>query len=79
MQSSQMKMFREWRHPLKQSLLEMDERTREVDRLLEDVRENVGAPSSQRRQRRSRERYAGYMALFRECVKTEPSSFEEEV
>ena len=44
-----------------------------------DARENVGAPSSQRRQRRSPERYTGYMALIRECVETEPSSFEEAV
>ena len=53
--------------------------TREADRLLEDVRENVGAPSSQRKQRRSSERYTGYRALARECVETEPSSFEEAV
>ena len=53
--------------------------TREVDRLLEDARENVGAPSSQRRQRRSPERYTRYMALVGECVETEPSSFGEVV
>ena len=53
-------------------------RTREADILLEDVRENVGAPSSQCRQRRSLERYIRYMALVGECVETEPSSFEEE-
>ena len=53
--------------------------TREATRLLEDARENVGAPSSQRRQRRSPERYTGYMALARDCVETEPSSFEEVV
>ena len=53
--------------------------TREADRLLEDVRENVGAPSSQFRQRRSPERYIGDMALAGECVETEPSSFEEVV
>ena len=51
-------------------------RTREADRLLEDARENVGAPSSQHRQRRSPNRYTGYMALAGECVETEPSSFE---
>eukprot|EP00253_Pinus_taeda_P024502 PITA_24502 len=50
---------------------------REDDRLLEDVRENVGAPSSQCRQRESPERYTRYVALVRECVETEPSSFEE--
>lgn len=53
--------------------------TREADRLLEDVRENVGAPSSQHRQRRSPERYTGYMALFGECVEIKASSFEEAV
>ena len=47
-------------------------RTREANILLEDARENVGAPSSQRRQRRSTERYTGYMALARECVETDP-------
>ena len=54
-------------------------RTREFDILLEDARENVGAPSSQRRQMRSPERYTGYMALVGECVETEPSSFEDAV
>ena len=39
----------------------------------------MGAPSSKRRQRRSPERYTRYMALARECVETEPSSFEEAV
>eukprot|EP00253_Pinus_taeda_P021914 PITA_21914 len=52
-------------------------RTREGDRLSEDVRENVGAPSSQCRERRSPKRYTGYMALAGECVETEPYSFEE--
>eukprot|EP00253_Pinus_taeda_P036638 PITA_36638 len=52
-------------------------RTREVEKLLMDARENVGEPSSQRRQRRSPERYTGYMALVGECVEIEPSSFEE--
>ena len=54
-------------------------RTREADRLLEDVRENVGAPYCQRRQRRSPERYIGYMALIGECIDTKPCSFEEAV
>jgi hypothetical protein len=53
------------------------ERTREADRLLQDARENVGAPTSQHRQRRSPDRYTGYMALMSELVETEPSSFEE--
>eukprot|EP00253_Pinus_taeda_P024765 PITA_24765 len=51
--------------------------TREAEKLLKDARENVGAPSSQRRQRQSPERYTGYMALVGECVETEPSSIEE--
>ena len=54
-------------------------RSREADRLMLDARENVGQPSSQRRQRRSPERYTGYMALVGECVESEPSSFEEAV
>lgn len=51
--------------------------SREVDRLMMDVRENVGQPSSQCKQRRSPERYTGYMALVGECIETEPSFFEE--
>ena len=51
--------------------------TREADKLLEDAREYVGSPSSHRRQRRSPERYTGYMVLARECVETKLSSFEE--
>ena len=53
--------------------------TREADRLLDDAWENVGAPISQRRQRRSIERHIGYMELMGECVVTEPSSFKEVV
>ena len=49
--------------------------TREADRLLDDARENVGASSSQRRQRSSPERYIGYMEPMGGCVVTEPSSF----
>jgi len=52
-------------------------RTKEVERLMHDVRENVGAPSNQYIQRRSPYWYNGYMALMTELVKTEPSSFEE--
>ena len=52
-------------------------RTREADKLLSNVRENVGEPCSQRRQRTSPEMYARYMALVWECVETKPSSFEE--
>ena len=39
----------------------------------------MGAPSSQRRQRRSPERYTRYLDLMRECVVIESSSFKEEV
>ena len=52
---------------------------REVDRLMHDARENVGAPTSQRRQRQSPDRYIGYMALMRDSVEIEPSSFKEAV
>ena len=38
--------------------------TREADILLDDAQENVGAPSSQHRKRRLRERYIGCMALM---------------
>eukprot|EP00253_Pinus_taeda_P009972 PITA_09972 len=62
-----------------ESSREGQKRTREADRLLSDARENVGEPSSQRKQRRSPDRYTGYMALVGECVETEPSSFEEVV
>ena len=51
--------------------------TREADRLLDDAWENVGAPTSQCRQRKSPERYTGYMALMGECVVIEPYSFKE--
>ena len=53
--------------------------TREADRLMLDVTEHVGAPTSQCRQRRSLDKYTRYMALMSECIVTEPSSFEEEV
>ena len=53
--------------------------TREADRLMLDSKENVGAPTSQRRQRRSPDRYTGYMALMRECIVIKPSSFKEAV
>lgn len=50
---------------------------KDADRLLHDARENVGAPTSQHRQRRSPEKYNGYMDLMSGCVLTKPSSFEE--
>lgn len=46
---------------------------------MQDARENVEATFSQHKQRRSPERYTGYMALAGEHVETEPSSFEEAV
>eukprot|EP00253_Pinus_taeda_P028241 PITA_28241 len=52
--------------------------SREAKRLLHDARENVGAPSNQRRLRRSLDWYTGYMALMTELIDTEPPSFEEE-
>ena len=52
---------------------------REVDRLVKDVRENVGAPSNLCKQRRSRERYIGYVALMIELLDIGTSSLEEKV
>ena len=54
-------------------------RTTEVERLKLDAAQNVGFPTSQRRQRQSLDRFTGYMALMSKCIVTEPSSFEEEV
>jgi len=59
--------------------IEGRKRTREVDILVQDERENVGAPSYFHKKRRSPERYTGYMDLMTELVETEPSSFEEAV
>jgi len=52
-------------------------RTKEADILAYDARVNVGAPSNLRRQRRSPERYPGYMDLMTELIEIEPSYFEE--
>jgi len=41
--------------------------TREADILMHDARENVGAPTSQCRQRRSLDWYIGYMTDERDC------------
>ena len=49
--------------------------TMEADRLIIDVAENVGAPTSQRRQRQSPYRFTRYMSLMRKCIVTESSSF----
>lgn len=53
--------------------------TKEAKKLLHDSTENVGAPTSQRRQRRSSERYTSYMVSMSGSVEIEPSSFEEVV
>jgi hypothetical protein len=53
--------------------------TTKADRLRLDVAQNVGAHTSQHRQRQSPDRFTGYMALMRKCIVTEPSSFEEAV
>ena len=53
--------------------------TREADKLFLDARENVGAPTSQCRQRRSLEWYTGYMSLVKKDTEIEPSSFEEAI
>ena len=54
-------------------------RTREPDILVQDARENVGAPSNLRKQTRSLERHTGYMALMAELIETKPSYFDEEI
>jgi hypothetical protein len=53
--------------------------TTEDDRLRLDVAQNVGAPTSQCRQRQSPDRFIGYLDLMRKCIVTEPSSFQEEI
>ena len=52
-------------------------RTTEAERLKLDATENVGVPTSQRRQRQSPDRYTRYMALMSKCIVTEPYYFEE--
>jgi hypothetical protein len=54
-------------------------RTTEAERLRLDAAQNIGAPITQRRQRQSPDRFAGYMALMSKCTVTEPSSFQEEL
>ena len=53
--------------------------TTEVERLKLDATQNVGVPTSQRRQRQSPDRFTRYMDLMSKCIVTEPSSFEEAV
>ena len=54
-------------------------RTIEAERLKLDAAQNVGVPTSQRRQRQSPNRFTGYMDLMSKCIMTEPSSIEEQV
>ena len=54
-------------------------RTTKSERLNFDAAQNVGAPTSQRRQRQSPDRFTGYMALMSKCIVKEPYSFEEAV
>jgi hypothetical protein len=53
--------------------------TMKVDRLRLDVAQNVGAPTSERRQRQPPNRFTRYMDLMRKCIMNEPSSFQEAV
>jgi len=53
--------------------------TREAKRLMNEARENVGSRTSQCKQRRSPNQYTSYMALMRESVEVESSSFKEVV
>ena len=46
---------------------------------MQDVRENVGAPSIFHRHRRSPKWYIGYMALMTKLIEIDPSSFEEAI
>ena len=48
--------------------------TTKAERLKLDVAQNVGVPTSQRRQRQSPDQYTRYMALMRKCIVTEPYS-----
>jgi hypothetical protein len=50
--------------------------TTEADRFRLDVAQNVGAPTSQDRQRQSLDQFTGYMALMSKCIVTEPYSFQ---
>jgi hypothetical protein len=53
--------------------------TMEGDRLRLDVAQNVGAPTSQHRQRQSHDQFTRYVALMRKCIVTEPYSFQKSV
>jgi hypothetical protein len=51
----------------------------EANKLRLDVAQNLGAPTSQRRQRQSPDRFTGYMALMSKCIVTKPYCFQEEM
>jgi len=53
--------------------------TKEASMLLHDARANVGAATSQCRQRNSPQRYTSYMDLMSRCVENDPSYLKEEV
>ena len=53
--------------------------TMEANRLRLAAANNVGAPTSLRRQRQSPNSFTGYMALMSKFIVTEPSLFLEEV
>jgi hypothetical protein len=57
------------------SIINFRNHTKKDDRLRLDVAQNVGAPTSHRRQRQSTDRFTRYMDLMRKCIVTEPSSF----
>ena len=54
-------------------------RTTEAERLKLDAAQNVGVPTSQRRQRYSPDQFTRYMALLNKCIMIEPYSFKEAV
>jgi hypothetical protein len=64
---------------VKTSIKNGRKRTTKADRLRLDDAQNVGAPTSQCRQRQSPDRFVGYMALTSKCIVTKPYSFYEEV
>ena len=51
----------------------------EFHKLRLDVAQNIGAPTSQCRQRQYPNRFTKYMALMRKFIVTEPSSFQDVV
>ena len=65
--------------PVEPSTINGRRRTTEADRLRLDAAENVGSPTSLRRQRQSPNRFTGYMDLMSKCIVTQQSSFEEAI